>query len=116
MKRLRLLFYVLVAVLWLPLLGLVVYALRNVEQEEEGRYQTVAERLFDDVHHRGGDLVAIGVDAGGCPANRFPLCRVGGRNSRSRKHGCHGDARRGSETSHTTHSRSIAFHQLFLLQ
>ncbi len=49
MKRLRLVFVVLAALLWLPLLGLVVYALRTVEQEEAGRYKAVAERIFDEM-------------------------------------------------------------------
>ena len=49
MKRLRLVFIVLAALLWLPLLGLVVYALRTVEQEEAGRYKAVAERIFDEM-------------------------------------------------------------------
>jgi signal transduction histidine kinase len=49
MKRLRLVFFVLAALLWLPLVGLVVYALRTVEQEEAGRYKAVAERIFDEM-------------------------------------------------------------------
>ena len=49
MKRLRLVFVVLATLLWLPLLGLVAYALRTVEQEEAGRYKAVAERIFDEM-------------------------------------------------------------------
>lgn len=49
MNRLRLVFCVLAGLLWLPLLGLVFHALRSAEQEEAGRYQAVAERLFDEM-------------------------------------------------------------------
>lgn len=49
MKRLRLVFVVLAALLWLPLLGLVIHALRTLEQEEAGRYKAVAERIFDEM-------------------------------------------------------------------
>lgn len=49
MKRLRLVFIVLAALLWLPLLGLVIHALRTLEQEEAGRYKAVAERIFDEM-------------------------------------------------------------------
>lgn len=49
MKRLRIVFVVLAALLWLPLLGLVIHALRTLEQEEAGRYKAVAERIFDEM-------------------------------------------------------------------
>ncbi len=49
MKRLRIVFIVLAALLWLPLLGLVIHALRTLEQEEAGRYKAVAERIFDEM-------------------------------------------------------------------
>ena len=49
MKRLRLVFALLAALLWLPLLLLVGHALRTVEQEEAGRYKAVADRIFDEM-------------------------------------------------------------------
>ncbi len=49
MKRLRLVFVLLAALLWLPLLLLVGHALRTVEQEEAGRYKAVADRIFDEM-------------------------------------------------------------------
>ncbi|HKP60476.1 MAG TPA: HAMP domain-containing sensor histidine kinase [Polyangiales bacterium] len=49
MKRLRLVFVLLSALLWLPLSLLVVFALRTVEQEEAGRYKAVADRIFDEL-------------------------------------------------------------------
>ncbi|HKU45089.1 MAG TPA: HAMP domain-containing sensor histidine kinase [Polyangiales bacterium] len=49
MKRLRLVFVILSALLWLPLSFLVSFALRTVEQEESGRYKAVADRIFDEM-------------------------------------------------------------------
>jgi len=49
MKRLRLVFVILSVLLWLPLLFLVSFALRTVEQEEAGRYKAVADRIFDEM-------------------------------------------------------------------
>src|SRR5690349_2542131 len=49
MKRLRLVFVLLSALLWVPLSCLVVFALRTVEQEEAGRYKAVADRIFDEM-------------------------------------------------------------------
>lgn len=49
MKRLRLVFVLLSALLWVPLLFLVGFALRTVQQEEAGRYKAVADRIFDEM-------------------------------------------------------------------
>jgi hypothetical protein len=43
-----------------------------------------AERLFDDLRHRGGDRVAIGADLCGGPADRLAL-RFGGLRGRGRQ-------------------------------
>lgn len=49
MKRLRQVFVILALLLWLPLLGLVLFAVRTVNAEEAGRYQALGERIFDEM-------------------------------------------------------------------
>ena len=44
---------------------------RRIGIDGDGVFAT--ERLFDDLGHRGSDLVAIGVDTGGRPADRLAL-------------------------------------------
>ena len=70
MKRLRLVFVLLAALLWLPLLLLVGFALRTVEQEEAGRYKAVADRIFDEMER---ELTALPAPRRGAARGRLRL-------------------------------------------
>ena len=45
-----------------------------------------AERLLDDLRHRGGDRVAVGAHLRRGPAQRLALLRIGRRHRASRQH------------------------------
>ena len=49
-----------------------------------------AQRLLDDLRHRGGDRVAVGTDLRRGPAQRLALLRLGRLQRRDRQHGGEG--------------------------